>query len=61
MVYGQGLSINFGFVVQKSLSDSTRVSCLKDFNDEMCYCLIVDHATGILHGECSQSKVPPIE
>ena len=57
----QGLSIDFGFIVQKSSADSERVQRLQGLNGETCYCLIADHATGTLHGECFVSKAPPIE
>ena len=48
-------------LLQKSFSDSSQVPCLKGFSDKMCYCFIVDHATGVLHCEWFQSKAPPIK
>ena len=57
----QGLSVDFGFVVQKSSTDSDRVRRLQGHNGETCYCVITDHATGMTFGECFVSKAPPIE
>ena len=37
---GQGISIDFGFVVQKSSADSSRVSRFASIYGETCYCLI---------------------
>ena len=58
---GQGISVDFGFLVQASGADSSRVRRLKGFNDETCYCLIVDHHSGTLYGECFANKAPPID
>lgn len=56
----QGLSIDFGFVVQKSKNEK-RLSRLTGLNGETCYVLIADHHSGALHGATFVSKHPPIE
>ena len=56
----QGLSIDFGFVVQKS-KNKQRLSRLTGLNGETCYVLITDHHSGALHGATFASKHPPIE
>mgnify|MGYP002176410837 CR=1 FL=1 len=57
---GQGISIDFGFVVQDS-ADSTRYQRLQGLNGETCYCLITDHFSGTLHGQSFRSKRPPVD
>jgi hypothetical protein len=57
----QGISIDFGFIVQSSNADSSRVKRLQGINGETCYCLLVDHYSGMLFGQCFQSKAPPIQ
>ena len=57
----QGLSVDFGFIVQKSSTDSERVARLRGLNGETCYCLLVDHYSGTLYGATFQSKAPPVE
>jgi hypothetical protein len=57
----QGISIDFGFIVQSSNADSTRVKRLQGMHGETCYCLVVDHFSGMLFGQCFCSKAPPIE
>ena len=57
----QGLSVDFGFMVQASSVDSNRVRSLAGINGETCYCLIVDHYSGTLYGECFRSKAPPVD
>jgi hypothetical protein len=57
----QGISIDFGFIVQSSNADSTRIKRLQGMHGETCYCLIVDHFSGMLFGQCFRSKAPPIE
>ena len=37
------------------------MSRLAGLHGETCYCLISDHHTGMLHGECFTSKAPPVE
>jgi hypothetical protein len=56
----QGISVDFGFIVQKS-SDSDRVRRLMGLNGETCYCLITDHFSGTLYGETFRNKSPPID
>jgi hypothetical protein len=56
----QGISVYFGFLVQK-LSNPSRLQCLTGLNGETCYCLIVDHKTKTLYGECFASKQPPVD
>jgi hypothetical protein len=57
----QGISIDFGFIVQSSNADSTRVKRLQGMHGETCYCLIVDHHSGMLFGQCFRSKAPPLD
>jgi hypothetical protein len=57
----QGISVDFGFIVQNSSADSSRVKRLRGLNGETCYCLIVDHFSGMLFGQCFVSKAPPID
>jgi len=56
----QGISIDFGFMVQHS-SNSEQVQQLTGLHGETCYCLITDHYSGMLHGAVFHSKAPPIE
>jgi hypothetical protein len=56
----QGISIDFGFVVQDS-ADSARYQRLQGLNGETCYCLITDHFSGTLYGQCFRSKSPPVD
>jgi hypothetical protein len=48
----QGISIDFGFIVQASNADSARIKRLQGMHGETCYCLIVDHFSGMLFGQC---------
>jgi hypothetical protein len=67
----QGIAIDFGFVVQESktqgtssrpsTSSSSRKLRLQGMHGETCYCLITDHFSGYLYGECFQSKAPPLD
>jgi len=57
----QGISIDYGIMVQKSNADSGRVKRLQGVHGETCYCLIVDHYSGTLFGECFTSKAPPLD
>jgi hypothetical protein len=62
----QGVSIDFGFIVQDSQksgasSSSSRCLRLQGINGETCFCLITDHYSGYLYGECFQSKAPPLD
>ena len=59
-VCNQGISVDFGFLVQRS-SDSKRVSSLSGLNGETCYVLIADHYSGTLYGDCRPNKSPPID
>ena len=56
----QGISIDFGFIVQHSSKDKDRVTRLQGLNGETCYCLIADHHTGALYGECFATKAAPL-
>jgi hypothetical protein len=58
-VCNQGISVDFGFMVQTS--DLSRFKRLVGLNGETCYCLITDHHSGTLYGETFRSKAPPIE
>ncbi|KAI2496066.1 retrotransposon [Fragilaria crotonensis] len=56
----QGLSIDFGFMVQKS-RDTTRHTNLVGLNGETCYVLLTDHYSGRIHGRAFATKAPPVE
>ena len=56
----QGLSVDFGFVVQGS-KDSERLREYTGLNGETCYCIITDHFSGMTYGKTFASKAPPIE
>ncbi|KAI2495082.1 hypothetical protein MHU86_19437 [Fragilaria crotonensis] len=56
----QGVSIDFGFMVQKS-RDSERHNNLVGLNGETCYVLLTDHYSGRLFGRAFATKAPPIE
>ena len=58
-VCNQGISIDFGFMVQKS-HNSKRQHNLIGVNGETCYALITDHHSGRLYGRAFSSKAPPI-
>ena len=55
----QGLSIDFGFVVQGS-KDTQRVREYTGLNGETCYCLIADHYSDMIWGKTFATKEPPI-
>ena len=55
----QGISIDMGFLVQKSKNED-RFERLKGIHGETCYCLIVDHHGGFLYGRCFPSKEAPV-
>ena len=56
----QGLSIDFGFMVQKS-RDSTRHNNLVGLNGETCYVLLTDHYSGRIFGRAFATKAPPVD
>ena len=56
----QGISIDFGFMVQRS-KNSKRQQNLVGINGETCYVLVTDHYSGWLYGRAFASKAPPIE
>jgi hypothetical protein len=56
----QGISIDFGFVVQSS-KDSERVRRLSGLHGETCYVLLRDHFSNTYYGATPRSKAPPIE
>ena len=56
----QGLSIDFGFMVQKS-RDSERHRNLVGTNGETCYVLLTDHYSGRLFGRAFATKAPPVD
>ena len=58
-VCNQGISIDFGFVVQAS-NDTDRYKRLVGLHGETCYCLIADHYSQTLYGQCFRSKAPPL-
>ena len=55
----QGISIDFGFMVQAS-SNESRKERLSGLNGETSYCLITDHFSGTLYGATFRSKAPPL-
>ena len=57
----QGISIDFGFIVQESKVNPQRLERLSGLHGETCYCLITDHHSKALYGECFASKNPPVE
>ena len=59
-VCNQGISIDFGFMVQQS-SDKKRQHNLVGFNGETCYALIPDHFSGRLYGRAFATKAPPVD
>ena len=59
-ITNQGISIDFGFIVQTSKTDPERVSRLRGINGETCYCLIADHHSGAISGECFETKAASI-
>lgn len=59
-ICGQGISLDFGFVVQNS-SNTARARYLQGLHGETCYVLLTDHHSGTLYGQCFASKAPPIE
>ncbi len=56
----QGLSIDFGFMVQKS-RDSTRHNTLVGHNGETCYVLLTDHFSGRIFGRAFATKAPSVD
>jgi hypothetical protein len=56
----QGISINFGFVVQSS-KDNERVRRLSGLHGETCYVFLHDHFSNTLYSAALRSKAPPIE
>jgi hypothetical protein len=56
----QGLSIDFGFMVQKS-RDSVRHNTLVGLNGETCYVLLTDHFSGRIFGRAFPTKAPPVD
>ncbi|KAI2508393.1 Retrotransposon gag protein [Fragilaria crotonensis] len=56
----QGLSIDFGFMVQKS-RNSIRHNTLVGLNGETCYVLLTDHYSGRIFGRAFATKAPPVD
>jgi hypothetical protein len=56
----QGLSIDFGFMVQKS-RDSARHNTLVGLNGETCYVLLTDHFSSRIFGCAFATKAPPVD
>ena len=56
----QGISIDFGFMVQKS-RDKKRHHNLIGLNSETCYALITSHYSGQLYGRAFSTKAPPVD
>ena len=55
----QGLSVDFGFIVQSS-KDTKRFCHLQGYYGETCYVIITDHKSGTVFGDCFSSKAAPI-
>jgi hypothetical protein len=58
-VCNQGISIDFGFMVQRS-RDTKRQHNLVGLNGETCYALITDHFSGQMRSSFA-TKAPPVE
>ena len=61
LVPNQGISVDFGFIIQASSTNSKRIQEYIGLHGEVCYCLITDHKSRRLYGECFASKAPPID
>ena len=59
-VCNQGISIDFGFMVQRSRNTKRRHNLI-GLNGETCYALITDHFSGRLYGRAFASKAPPVD
>ena len=59
-ICNQGISIDFGFMVQRS-HNAKRQHNLIGLNGETCYALITDHFSGRLYGRAFATKAPPVE
>ena len=59
-ICNQGISIDFGFMVQRS-KNTKRQHNLVGLNGETCYALITDHYSGRIYGRAFASKAPPVE
>ena len=57
MMCNQGISIDFGFMVQNS-KNSERRHNLIGMSGETCYAMITDHYSGRLYGRAFASKAP---
>jgi Reverse transcriptase (RNA-dependent DNA polymerase)/GAG-pre-integrase domain len=58
-VCNQGISVDFGFIIQKS-NDSKRYHKYLGLNGETCYIVIADHFSGMLYGKAFRTKAPPV-
>jgi hypothetical protein len=58
-VAGQGISLDFGFIVQRS-KDISRYEKFLGLNGESSYLLLADHKTGVLFGITTIGKSPPL-
>jgi hypothetical protein len=56
---GQGISMDFGFIVQRS-KDPTHLEKCVDLNGETDYLLIADHLSDLLWGIATTGKSPPL-
>ena len=59
-ICNQGISIDFGFMVQRS-HNTKRQHYLIGLNGKTSYALITDHFSGRLYGRAFASKAPPVE
>jgi hypothetical protein len=58
-VAGQGISLDFGFIVQRS-NDLARYEKFLGLNGESAYLLLADHKTDVLFGISTVDKSPPL-
>jgi hypothetical protein len=58
-VAGQDISLDFGFIVQRS-KDLSRYDIYLALNGESTYLLLADHKTGMLFGIATIDKSPPL-
>jgi hypothetical protein len=58
-VIGQGISMDFGFIVQRSKSVE-RFESFQGINGETAYLIVADHCMDVLWGIATDGKAPPI-
>jgi hypothetical protein len=58
-VLGQGVSMDFGFIIQRS-KNVGRFESFQGINGETAYLIVADHCTDVLRGIATDGKAPPI-